>query len=273
MLPDNFNSFEFLQDLIKKVLTKEIKKEFEDIETDELDIASPRNALRTACLPDDNDTASMLLLRLFFYYFTMRKAQDLFPVIAGIPLDEYQQKITSKPQITLFFKENISEVDQDFTPLESRVSLRLVDETHLTITEAKLKSIATKIKTSFGGSTPFSFKRGRYCCHYHDKEKGYKFQLYVFAKTEAKDVIEKVLDLVNEIPQWEYFTSSENENVSSAYPILPPQSTIVGELRRLPRKRPVGTVRFTHATAEVYGVPRPILLYGGTTTFRKALVY
>ena len=137
----------------------------------------------------------------------------------------------------------------------------------------ELKSYATKIKSSFGGATPYCFKRGKVCVHYHDKEEGFKFQLYVYSKTEGKDVIDKILDLVEKQPKWEFLGTSESDDPVSAYPTLPPVKIIAGESRRMPRKRPVGNVHFQYATAEVYGIPRPVTLYAIPMAFRTALVY
>lgn len=271
---ETFTPVEHFKSVAIKTYNKLVKEEFRDIEDDLTeDITTPRSSLKTACLIKDNDSQILINNRMMLFYFTLRKASDLQAPIAGIPLDEYQQKITFKPQITLFFKEKQSEVETGFFPLRSQISIRLIDETNSTITNAKLTSIATEIKREFGGINPFKFKRGKICVHYHDKETGYKIFLYVFSKQEAKDVLAKVLGLVNKTPQWEFLTASENDSNSEAYPTLPQQKNILGELRRLPRKRPVGNVYFTHATAEIFGVPKPIFLYGGENSFRKALVY
>lgn len=270
---DNFSPSQHLKDVLRKTYNKLVREEFEDIDTDALDISTPRTSLKTACLIDTNDSQILINNRMMLFYFILRKAQDLQPSIAGLPLEDYAQKVTFRPQITLFFKENDGAVEPGFSPLRSQVSIRIPNETHETISKSELTSYANKIKTSFGGATPYNFKRGKYCVHYLDKEEGFRFLLYVFSKAEGKDVISKVLDLVGKVPKLEYLSCSENEDPSTAYPTMPSTKIIVGQSRKMPRKRPVGTVYFTHATAEIYGVNRPIVLYSCRPFFRNSLVY
>lgn len=272
-LPDGFNSFEHLQDTIRKILRKEVLEEFKDIDTDDLSINVARNSLRTACLPDDKDTGVMLLMRALLYFVILRKVQDLQPVIAGIPLEDYAQKVTFRPQITLFFQESAEEVEKGFSPLRSQISVRLINETSESLTESKLIRLGQKIKSEFDtGGKSFWWRRGKVSCYYKDKEKGYRFTLYATTKNEGKRVIEKVLSLVDELFKKENYSSSQNEDPSSAFPILPDTANILGKSRRLPRKRPVGKVHFTYATAEIYGLSKPVLLYSSSFRFRNALV-
>ena len=125
---------------------------------------------------------------------------------------------------------------------------------------------------SIGGETEFYFKRGKYCVNYRDKEKGIQLRIYAFSKSEGKEVITKTLSIINQSPDWEHLTVTENDSPSSAYPTILPLKMILGESRRMPRKRPVGNVYFTHATCEVYGIPKPIVLYATSYVFRKALI-
>lgn len=271
---NNFTPVEHFKSVAIQTYNKLVREEFKDIEEDlSNSITTPRSSLKTACLINPNDSQILINNKMMMFYFVLRKASDLQPPLAAIDYESIQQKVVFKPQITLFFKEKQSEVETGFFPIKSQISLRLIDETHLTITNSKLKSIATKIKSDFGGNTPFKFRRGKISISYKDKNNGYRFWLLAYSKDEAKNLLSNILGLVNKTPQWEYLNVSETDNSSEAYPILPPQKNILGELRRLPRKRPVGNVYFSHATAEIYGVPKPIFLYGGANSFRKALIY
>lgn len=272
-VPEGFTPVQHLKSVLIKTYNKIVKEEFEDLDPDDLDISTPRASLKTACLVDSDDSQILINNRMMLFYFILRKAQDLQPSIAGIPLEDYAQKVTFRPQITLFFKEKEGAVEEGYSPLRSQVSIRIPNETHETISKTELTSYGNKIKLSFGGATPYYFKRGKVCVHYHDKEQGFRFLLYVFSKAEGKDVIDKVMDIVGKTPNWEYLSASENEDPVSAYPTIPPTKVIAGETRRMPRKRPVGNVYFQYATAEVYGIPRPIILYAVSTLFRHSLVY
>ena len=272
-LAEGFTPVQHFKSVLLKIYNKMVKEEFEDLDPDDLDITTPRNSLKTACLISPEDSQILINNRMMLFYFLLRKAQDLQPSIAGIPLEDYAQKVTFRPQITLFFKEKEGSVEEGYSPLRSQVSIRIPNKTHETISKSELISYGNKIKFSFGGATPYYFKRGKVCVHYHDKAEGFRFLLFVFSKSEGKDVINKVLDLVGKTPNWEYLSSSENDDPVSAYPIIPPTKIIAGETRKMPRKRPVGNVYFQYATAEVYGVPRPIVLYAISTLFKHALVY
>ncbi len=272
-LPEGFTPVQHLKDVLRKSYNRFVKEEFEDIDTDDLGIATPRTSLRTACLVDEGDSQILINNRMMLFYFILRKAQDLQPSIAGIPLEDYAQKVTFRPQITLFFKEHDGAVEPDYSPLRSQVSVRIPNKTHETISRSDLIGYGNAIKASFGGTTPYYFRRGKVCVHYHDKEEGLKLQLYVFSKDEGKNVINKVLNLVDKTPKWKFLSFSETDDPSSAYPTIPPLENIIGESRRMPRKRPVGNVYFQYATAEIYGIPRPVMLYAIPEMLKQALVY
>jgi len=259
-LPENFTPSQHLKDVLIKVYNRFVKEEFKD-DDDNLNINTPKSSLRTACLINKNDSQIVINNRMMLYYFCLRKASDLQVPIVGIPLDDYSEKVTFRPQITLFFKEKLEDVEKGYYQLKSQLSIRIPNETHLTITDNKLNVIANKIKVIFGGQTPLYFKRGKMCCHYHDKENGFKFQLYVFNENEGKKVIDKTLSIFGLNPNWEYLNKSQNEAPSKAFSIIPETKRILGENRKLPRKRPIGTVHFYRATAEIYGVNQSIELY------------
>lgn len=273
VLPDDFNSFEFLQDIARKVLAREVREEFRDLGDGwDPDITTPRSALRTACTPDDNDTGVMLLIRLFFFYFQLRKAQDLQAPIYGIPTGIYHETFKFKPQVCLYFYEDLSDVEEGYQPIRSQISFRLIDESEKSITKAKLTTIANKIKQDFGLAGGYRFRRGRDMITYTDMDNGYKLRLFVFNKSEGLETIQRVLGLTNTTFKAENMNISENDNAAAAYPIIPPQETILGKRERLPRKRPVGTVRFSHATCSIWGKTKPVVLYSRTGILRGGLV-
>jgi hypothetical protein len=180
--------------------------------------------------------------------------------IYGIPVGQAHETRKFKPQVCLQFKERADEVDPDYRPLTAEIKFRLMDETEDSITESKLKTIANKIKTEFGANGGFKWKKGKTLCAYNDPEKGYKLHIYAYSTSEGKEVINKVLDIQSHTPDWEKLTINENDQPSSAYPTIPRTKTIAGKTVRLPRRRPVGTVRFVRATCAVWGLTRPVPL-------------
>ncbi len=272
-LPADFNEWEHLQSSIVNVFNKILREEFKDLGTDwSPDINVPRSSLRVACTPKDNDTASILILRILFFYLNLQRIETILEPWYGIPIDDYQQKVEFLPLIHLYFKEDEGDVDTDYRPLRMQVSFRLIGETSTTITKAELTTLATKIKTIFCPGNGRTFKKGKELYTYFDAEKGYQLKLYAFSETEAKNLIEKVLDLRSYSFDDKCFTSHIPKNASSKYPTIPSNKLILGETRKEPRRRPAGTVRFVYATANVWGKPKPIVLVDRSLRYFDALV-
>lgn len=193
--------------------------------------------------------------------------------IYGIPTSFYQQEaLTYVPQVTLHFIEDIDDVEPGYDRIYGEINYRLIGETHETITEAKLKILGNKIKTTFGGATAFLWRKGKIRCSYADKDKGYFLQILSRDISSGKNVIEQVLSLQNHRPEWKRLNTSENQESLQAYPTIPPTETILGERKRLPRRRPIADVRFTKAECHIYGLPAPKILYDRTKKSRVALV-
>lgn len=257
-LPAGFNPSEHLQDLLIRTHNRMVREDFSDITLDD-DITSPRATLKHACLIEDSDTNDMILMRCFFYYFILGKFSPN-SLMYGIPIEEFQAERKFKPQVILFFQEKPQDVEPGFAPLTGRISFRLMDEKSETITEAKAKTLANKIKLKFSGSTPYVWRKGKFLISYTDKPNGYQLQLLVRDKSEAKRIIGDCLEMTGTSVDWEKMNTIENESAASRYPVLPPQQTIYGKMKRLPRARPVGDVVFQYAILHVWGIPEPIIL-------------
>ena len=93
-----------------------------------------------------------------------------------------------------------------------------------------------------------------------------------YDKPEAKALVNKVLDIQNHAYQGRKFRSATNDSPTEAYPTIPPNHNVLGEVIREPRIRPVATVRFQYAIANVWGKPDPIPLYDRSFTYLNALV-
>ena len=102
-LPEGFNEWEHLQDMVKLWHNKQVAKWFKNQPIN--DISTPKPALRQACTIKDNDTATMTLMRLWLFEVTAGHAQSLQAPIYGTPVGDYQREVSYKPQIKLFFRE------------------------------------------------------------------------------------------------------------------------------------------------------------------------
>lgn len=274
-LPTNFSPAEHLQDVVSMIQNKIVRAEFSDVGDDDWvrDITTPRGSLRTACTHAEGDSIDMTAIRLWLFYVILRKAKDFHPAMFGMPSMDFQNKMTYFPQVQLYFIERLNEVERGYEQLTSQISFRLTTETSESFTKAEATIIANKIKTLFNsGDVPFFWKRGKEVASYIDQNKGYYFKLYVFDETNAKKVIEQVLDIRSHTPDWKLLTIGKNTESSAVYPTIPPTKTILGKVTRQPRKRPVGTVRFSHAIVHIYGRPEPLVLYDPDKLYQDSLV-
>ncbi|MFY7804822.1 MAG: hypothetical protein ACOVQ7_15490 [Limnoraphis robusta] len=190
----------------------------------------------------------------------------------GIPTISYQESFTFVPQIMLFFIEDSEDVDPNFIALRARISFRVKGETNESITEAKALTLANKIKVEFGTNNSYVWKKGKVMCSYIDKVNGYWLQLRCRDKATGRELITKLLSIQSVTFDSTKMNTRENENPSEAYPTLPPTKRIYGENHRLPRKMPIGDVRFQLAELHIWGKPRPVTLVDLVGIRKEALV-
>lgn len=145
-LPLDYNDFEHVQSVIRKLHNKEVRENFSDLGGDEWlpNINTARASLRQACTIYDSDSALLMILKQNLYYLTLRRLQDFQPTVLGMPKAMLDAIRKYRPQIILLFKEDSGDVDSDFEPVEGRISFRLMDEDSESITKAKLTTIANK---------------------------------------------------------------------------------------------------------------------------------
>jgi len=271
-IPTNFTEFEHLQSTILRVHNQIVREEFSDITGNDLDLAVPRSSLRWACLLKDNDTCDMMIQRFLLFYFTLRRAQDLQQPFYGIPLDDLHASRKFKPQITLYFKEDLNDLEDDTRPTWGEISFRLMNESSVTIAKPELLALANKIKTVFGPANGYIWKKGRKLYSYTEKDKGYQLQLLCRDDSTAKQLINKVLDIQNHTPDWKFLKSNIADDENGSFPYNPGNHTILGKSYKKPRRRPMVDVRFQYATATIWGINKPIALYDRSFTFLDALV-
>ncbi len=253
-LPANFREWDHLRSVLIKTHNRDVREEFADLGGGDWDasISTSRGSLRVACTIKATDSAITVCLRFFLYYFLLRKASDLQAPLYGIPVGIYHQTRKFRPQVRLYFREDLNDVEEGYRPISAEITFRLMNETTETITRAQLTTLATRIKNGFATGNGYRWFKGKVLMSYNDPERGYKIQLYAFNETGGKDVIAKVLGIQNHTPDWKNLTINENSEPTQAYPTIPPLQTIVGKSVRMPRKRPSGYVRFQHATCAIW---------------------
>jgi len=201
---------------------------------------------------------------------------DLFDLLEGknvgafytTPVTTFQDTYEFYPQVKLMFYQTYSEANGK-PRATGEISFRLMNETEKTYNEAKARVLAERIKTKFATGQLFTWHKGKITVSYIDKKRGYKFRLLVTHEGEGRKIIENVLDIQNHSPEWSNLRVSESR---AEYPDIPPREVIYGELRRLPRRRPVELMRFRYAELHVWGVPHAISLVDVTRRRATPLV-
>lgn len=258
-LPEGFNEFEHLQDLIRREHNKFVREYFKN-ELDD-DISTPRASLKHACLIKDEDTAAMTEMRQWLFEITCRHAQSLQPAIYGIPVSTYHDSIAFYPQVMLYFLEDLQNVEEGHQPVDAEISFRLMHETSATYTPVKAKALATRIKSALSSGNGFVWKKGREKWIYQDNSKGYDFRLLAWNEAEAKKVIEQVLDIQSHSPDWNLLSVATKKK---QYTTVPGTHEVYGKSRRKPRDRPIAFVRFRYAELKLHGLFNDITLIDRT---------
>lgn len=208
------------------------------------------------------------IVTLLMAIYTMLEEKDV-GTIYGIPVTTFQDQFRFAPQVKLMFRQSQKEIGQGKERIQCEVSFRIQNETQATINEAKALVLAQKIKTKFATGTPFIIQKGKLIVTYLDKVKGYDFRLKVVSEAEGKKVIESVMDLQNDNPEWSRLVVSESK---ASFPEVPSKEFIYGENRRPPRRRPTGAVPFRYAEMSVWGLKEAITLVDTTGSRPNSLL-
>lgn len=265
---------ENLQGFIRKWFNREVREYFSDFQIADNwdpDLTTPRGQLAAACKHEDADTYLITMLKCWF--FEHIKSQTYRVPYYGIPVAGFQESRKFRPQIKLFFLEDLEDVEPGYRPVEGEITCRLMDHTSETITPTIAETYANRVKLALGeAGNGYIWRKGKDMATYNDWSKGYALQLLTRSEAEAKELISKVLDIQNDTPQWSKMNYSVNEEPMAAYPTVPELDYIYGESRRLPRKRPIASCRFQYAVLHLWGVAAPIVLYDRSYTYSTALV-
>ncbi len=272
--PNNFTPTEQFQDINKKIANKIVREYFKDIvalEAD-LDLTTSRQALLKACLHKEDDSLMLTIARNQLFDQFTNYSRDRHPIATADLYNELSQENVTRPKVTLFFREDDDDVDSGYQAVEMEVSWRLINETSASITKSELTAIANKIKTKFGSSNGYVFKKGRKIVSYRQKAKGYEFLVRARTLADGKELIKDILTMNGDSIETGLLKLSEVENEADAFPYNPGTQTILGKRHSKVRKRPLVNVRFRYAYASIYGVKRPLYLYSRTHSISDALV-
>lgn len=269
-LPNNFSPSEHFQDVARRVLNPNVRDWFGEITADEDGIASSRSSLRTACTHLDNDSLLLTVGRMLLFEATIRERQSARGTGTTDRAPHVLRK--SKPKLKLFFLEDIEDIEPGYSPVTGEISFRLMGESSAALTPGDAITYANRVKTQFANGGGLIWRKGKLMISYSDWEKGYQLQLLCRDKAEGRSLINKVLEIQGHTPDWSFMNVSENEEPSSAFPTVPDREVIFGQTRRLPRRRPIASVRFQYAVIEMHGLSNPVCLVDRSGTFPEPVV-
>lgn len=271
-IPADFNNNEHLQAVVRRYLNREIREAFRDLNNEdgnwEPSVGTSREQMRWALTHQDNDPMVVTSVRMMLYYFTFGAAKAMQPDIYGASIISQNRVLrANKPQITLYFDNKPYRLNKDDDWVDGEISFRVMDRTYKTLTQADVNRFAARVKNLF--ATPkFVWRKGKEMASYTDWDNGYQLQLLVTGESEAKRIIEQVLNIQGHTPEWEFLNMNVNQNPGAAYPENPPNEIILGESIEGIRKRPREDVIFRYASMTVKGRGRGINLVD--TTFTRA---
>lgn len=264
------NEWKNLRSFLRKTHNREVNEWFRDVEDAVPENTTGRKQSKRACLIRGKDSQNMALLKIHAFMYIVQRVQ-LRPNVFGTPTGTVQAQRKFRPQIVLEFIEDEIDAETGYGRVDGRISFRLMNETSESLTITELRALANKVELEFMASNGYVWKKGKDLCSYTDWAKGYQLQLLVRNKTDAKALITKVLDIQGHTPDWSKLNYKENDEPTEAYPTIPPNNTILGQVNREPRIRPIASVRFATAYCSIWGRPNPVILCDRSLMFRNTL--
>lgn len=237
---------EFLQDVMRKTVNKEVLEWFKDVKDD--DITTPRGALRRACMHMENDSIDMTVLRSILFY-----------VVCGVSeprawLAPEREIITMEghPQVILLFAETKQSMKARKAKKRhtARYSFRLLKEDFSSSAdEVKIDRLTTNIKRNFPSSFKHQVAQTTYA--YVDKASGYQLRVAAFQENDARILVKKLLAC--SLDQAIDFDESKFSRASTKRRSTPPTKRILGETKRLGDRRPTAILTLRQADLFIPG--------------------
>jgi hypothetical protein len=268
------DAWEHLQDMIRRDFNKLLAHYFKDMGPNwEPEIGTNRGAVRTACTIQDSDTATMTLLRLFYFYIILGYAFRGMAPVFGVPSRQFQETYEIHPQVFLYFSQDRQSVPDGLTPVEAEISFRLKNETKATFTPAKARTLAAKVAAAFlENKKGITFSKGKEIITYTDPENGLKcLQIFSMNEREGEEIIKKILNVLNLAFDPKKLGKSDKYKKAS---ITKPagKEMVYGKSVNKKRWRPIAKVRFRYSYVVVDNRESPVMLVDTTARYYDAIV-
>lgn len=259
-----------LKSFLRKSYNREVNEWFRDEEDPTPDNSTSRKQAKRACLILPTDTQNISMMKMYVFRFNVQRVHT-WSTAYGMPIEGYQESVTFRPQIHLFFRQDNGATPDGRRPIEGQISFRLMNETAATMTETKARALAIKIRNEFATNNGYVWKKGKNKYLYRDEALGLDLRILSISESEGKEVVQKLLDVLDTSYDDDRFTNIIPERSSLNNPNQ--TQLVYGKQRKKPRWRPTANVRFRYASLTVHGMQNRIVLVDRTKTFYHALEF
>ena len=273
-LPDGYKPWEHLQDMIRRDQNKLLARYFKDLGPNwQPDINSPRSAIRTACTITDDDTSTITLLRLFYFYIILGYAFKGLAPVFGIPTQQFQEAYELHPQIFLYFSQDKASIPDGLRPVEAQISFRVMGYTKENMNPLKALPFATRIAAEFTEANKgITFAKGKQIISYTDVRNGLKtLKIFALSQSEGVEIIKKICKVLLLPFSPDSVGVSDKPQKSSVTKAVGTE-TVYGKTVKKKRWRPSSNVRFRFAYMVIDNREYPIPLVDTTGRFPDAII-
>lgn len=249
---------ERVTNFFKKMKDKDGKK----ITVADDDVSTSLSSLKQACMIATQDSLVMVQSKVMLFNFIkdeLSPATNLLESMYGLPVATYRATVRFVPQISLEFLESYEDAKKSgHSQLKTSVTFRLANHTAESLSQSDLREYARKISNIFtldGEGKEYRKGGVQYC--YRDEELGYRLRILVSNESEGEKMVRDILDIQNHSFKEKNVSVSESKKESGS---RPPAKSVLGDVRELPRYRPVADVIFNRAWVDIWEMPKPIML-------------
>lgn len=257
---------ERFQSFCRQYINRKVRERFRDLGGDDwqADFTNDRHFSRHVVTHKDDDPLALTVGRLIVYFFEIQGF--LKEPLYTIPSTALHISNTIYPQIIICFRESYK--DAESNERYALTAEHYVRTQHDFATKADVQRLAQKVKNIF--ATPvFNFNKGKLKYTYYEKPKGYKITVACPSESEARSVVERLLQLNNDTPNWNYLNESKsNQNFEEQEKVR-----VNGETKKKAKRRQSGKVVFTHAELSIPGITENIYLVDVSRRYPGAIIY
>ncbi len=251
--------WQLIRSWLRRTHNKEVMEFFRDLPANaDPDNSTGRSATKAVCLIGASDSQGIANMKMEIFRDQVAQVNRLVNVYQQPKID-FDSGFVYKPQVTCYFRQDLSAVPDRGYPVRSSHSFRLMGETSETLRETEVERIAKAVKREMGATGGFRWDRGKVKVVYRDLENGYDIRLLTTSEAEGIQVFKKFVAIQNHAYNDDFVTVATPKK---SFSTTPQKRMVLGRLRNVPRQRPTATVRFTHATLSVWGLPHDIVLVG-----------